>query len=157
MEFFGKAEKAVNTTLESTAVEEVELVIAEANMQYYLDEASGTLKEYLANNFSEYTIGSGAKITFSEDGTIQYEGKNGEVILLAMEENGKVEITQKANGTKSQSYHAQHPELHIPTGFTHITGTVNDGYVISDNKENPSEGNQFVWIPVASSSTYQKK
>lgn len=48
----GKAEKAVNATIESTAVEEVELAIAEANVEYYLDEASGTLAQYLAEKFS---------------------------------------------------------------------------------------------------------
>ena len=51
-----------------------------------------------------------------------------------------------------QEYHAAHPELHIPTGFSHIEGTVDTGYVIKD-----SEGNEFVWIPVASDEAYAKK
>ena len=51
-----------------------------------------------------------------------------------------------------QAWHAAHPEKHIPTGFSHIEGTVDTGYVIKD-----SEGNEFVWIPVANDEAYAKK
>ena len=51
-----------------------------------------------------------------------------------------------------QAWHAAHPELHIPTGFAHTEGTVDTGYVIKD-----SEGNEFVWIPVANDEAYSKK
>ncbi len=51
-----------------------------------------------------------------------------------------------------QAWHAAHPEKHIPTGFAHTEGTVDTGYVIKD-----SEGNEFVWIPVANDGAYSKK
>ena len=51
-----------------------------------------------------------------------------------------------------QAWHAAHPEKHIPTGFAHTEGTVDTGYVIKD-----SEGNEFVWIPVANDEAYAKK
>ena len=51
-----------------------------------------------------------------------------------------------------QAWHAAHPEKHIPTGFVHTEGTVEEGYVIAD-----SEGNEFVWIPVANDEAYAKK
>ena len=51
-----------------------------------------------------------------------------------------------------QAWHAAHPEKHIPTGFAHTEGTVDTGYVIKD-----SEGNEFVWIPVANDEAYSKK
>ena len=51
-----------------------------------------------------------------------------------------------------QAWHAAHPEKHIPTGFAHTEGTVDTGYVIKD-----SEGNEFVWIPVANDEVYAKK
>ena len=51
-----------------------------------------------------------------------------------------------------QAWHAAHPEKHIPTGFAYTEGTVDTGYVIKD-----SEGNEFVWIPVANDEAYAKK
>ncbi len=43
-------------------------------------------------------------------------------------------------------------QKHIPTGFAQTEGTVDTGYVIKD-----SEGNEFVWIPVANDEAYAKK
>ena len=48
-----------------------------------------------------------------------------------------------ALGADSTEYKSKHPEDRIPTGFTHLEGTVDTGYVIQDEQEN-----EFVWIPV---------
>ena len=61
-------------------------------------------------------------------------------------------ITLYAVWEYGQAWHAAHPEKHIPTGFAHLEGTVDTGYVIKD-----SEGNEFVWIPVANDEAYAKK
>ena len=59
----------------------------------------------------------------------------------------------------SQSYNSRHPEKHIPTGFHYLTGTVSTGYVITDDSTSNGvdDGNEFVWIPVASPESYAKK
>ena len=52
---------------------------------------------------------------------------------------------------QTQAEKAQKPEEHTPTGFSHLTGTVEEGYVITDGT------NEFVWIPVANDEAYAKK
>ena len=68
---------------------------------------------------------------------------------------GTEDITLYAIWERSQSCNAAHPELHIPTGFAHLTGTVSDGYVITDGtiSNGTSDGNEFVWIPVDGKTT----
>lgn len=58
----------------------------------------------------------------------------------------------------NQWYNSRHPELHIPTGYHYLLGTVDDGYVITDDAtpNGVDDGNEFVWIPVSSSSEYVK-
>lgn len=90
-----KAENAVSATNEATIIEEVQLAISEGTMEYYLESEAGDLAQYLAEKFSPYEAGSGAKISFLEDGNILYETKNGESISLEMDENGKVELIGK--------------------------------------------------------------
>lgn len=43
------------------------------------------------------------------------------------------------------------PEKHIPTGFYYKEGTLEDGYVITDGT------NEFVWIPVTTTTDYKKE
>ena len=52
---------------------------------------------------------------------------------------------------QTQAEKAQKPEEHTPTGFSHLTGTVEEGYVITDGI------NEFVWIPIANDEAYAKK
>ena len=72
---------------------------------------------------------------------------------------GTEDITLYAIWERSQACNAAHPELHIPTGFAHLKGTVTDGYVITDGTINgeTSDGNEFVWIPVANEAAYTKQ
>ena len=73
--------------------------------------------------------------TISEDGTIGALAK------------AKIIINEfKISGTKVT-------EPPVPTGFVHVGGTIEEGYVISDNANDVVDstelvGNQFVWVPV---------
>ena len=76
--------------------------------------------------------------TISEDGTIGALAK------------AKIIINEfKISGTKVT-------EPPVPTGFVHVGGTIDEGYVISDNANDVDKGvdstelvgNQFVWVPV---------
>ena len=76
--------------------------------------------------------------TISEDGTIGELAKS------------KIIINEfKISGTK-----VTNPP--VPTGFVHVGGTIDEGYVISDNANDVDKGvdstellgNQFVWVPV---------
>ena len=76
--------------------------------------------------------------TISEDGTIGELAK------------AKIIINEfKISGTK-----VTNPP--VPTGFVHVGGTIDEGYVISDNANDVDKGsdstellgNQFVWVPV---------
>lgn len=70
---------------------------------------------------------------------------------------GEADVTLYAVYEYTQAYHSEHPELHIPTGFAYKEGTVATGYVITDAANPTEDGNEFVWVPVASSSDYAKK
>ena len=74
-----------------------------------------------------YTIDANGNITGPES---EESGETGET------EQGDIVAIMKIEGTKVET-----PP--IPTGFSHIDGTVDDGYVIQDG-----DGNQFVWVPV---------
>lgn len=78
--------------------------------------------------------------------TAQYTSSGENTITI-----GNQNITLYAVWDFDQSYAANHPELHIPTGYSHTIGTVSEGYVIADN-----DGNEFVWIPIESSNSYIK-
>jgi len=71
-------------------------------------------------------------------------------------EMGSSNVTLYAIWEFNQTYASQHPEIHIPTGFHYLTGTVSTGYVITDDNTNDeiNNGNEFVWIPVQSSNLY---
>ena len=71
------------------------------------------------------TFGSGRQYTIDENGVIS--GPTEANIVASI----------KIEGEKSEG------EPTVPTGFKHIEGTVDDGYVIED-----TNGNQFVWVPV---------
>ena len=80
----------------------------------------------------------GYETTISEDGTIGALAK------------AKIIINEfKISGTKVT-------EPPVPTGFVHVGGTIDEGYVISDNANDVDKGvdstelvgNQFVWVPV---------
>ena len=80
----------------------------------------------------------GYETTISEDGTIGALAK------------AKIIINEfKISGTK-----VTNPP--VPTGFVHVGGTIDEGYVISDNANDVDKGadstellgNQFVWVPV---------
>lgn len=74
-----------------------------------------------------YTIDANGNITGPES---EESGETGET------EQGDIVAIMKIEGTKVET-------PLIPTGFSHIDGTVDDGYVIQDG-----DGNQFVWVPV---------
>ena len=76
--------------------------------------------------------------TISENGTIGELAKS------------KIIINEfKISGTKVTN-------ITPPTGFVHVGGTIDEGYVISDNASDENKGadstellgNQFVWVPV---------
>lgn len=115
-----KAEKAVKQTNDANILEEVQLVISEGTMQYYLDSTSETLAEYLAKNYSNYETASGAIIDFDENGEITYNtGK--ETIVLVLDKDGNVKITAKTEGSKIErtvSYDANGGTGNVPSTQT---------------------------------------
>lgn len=66
--------------------------------------------------------------------------ENGEYTFYAIGNNGK-EISKNLNVSNIVEASATTP--YIPEGFEHLTGEVDEGYVIKDKY-----GNEFVWIPV---------
>ena len=131
---FSKTQQVAQKSTEAMMKEEVALLFTEWEADYYETgvEVSGRSGDTMSGAFVEY------------DGeTIIYE-KDGRTYQMPMSENGEVgEITEVETNKDSQSYKARHPEDHIPVGFHHTIGTVNEGYVIEDK-----DGNEFVWIPV---------
>ena len=90
---------------------------------------------------------------FGDNGLIQIAKKAAEETEKASEEEQRqltiAEATMNLNGTKYKStYEGEEVTVPIPAGFavSQVKGesTVDDGLVIID-----SEGNEFVWIPVA--------
>ena len=68
--------------------------------------------------------------------------QNGNYTFKVRGENGQTSsLTIEINNIREAS--ADHP--YMPTGFSHIGGEVDSGYVIQD-----AYGNEYVWVPVAS-------
>ncbi len=67
--------------------------------------------------------------------------ENGDYTFYAIGNNGK-EVSEELTVANIVKPSATEP--YIPEGFEHITGTVEEGYVIKDKYNN-----EFVWIPVA--------
>ena len=79
-------------------------------------------------------------ITYSDTATYETD-KNGSYTFKAKGNNGQISsLTIEVTNIREIS--SQTP--YIPTGFSHVEGEVETGYVIEDKF-----GNQFVWIPVA--------
>ena len=106
------------------------------------DVTSDDLNEEFENDETNATASgeNPIKVTFpetdrtyeiEEDGTIK-----GPVTAGEETEKGEITATMKIEGTKVTT-----PPM--PTGFSHVEGTVDDGYVIEDENRN-----QYVWVPV---------
>ena len=96
-------------------------------------ESNGT--NATANNTDPITVtfpDTDRTYTIEDDGTITGP-ESGEVPPT---EEDEIVATMKMEGTKVET-----PPM--PTGFSYVDGTVDDGYIIQDES-----GNQFVWVPV---------
>ena len=147
-----QATGAVSKNDEAKLKEEVELALAELQTQYYRERYADQTTEKTYGEYVNDKLASGVKTSSGK--TVKLD--NGMITcddeIFGIFDSTTGEINGNGTDTNSQSYNALHPEKHIPTGFAYKEGTVNTGYVISDN-----EGNEFVWIPVANDEAYAKK
>lgn len=60
--------------------------------------------------------------------------------IFTLEDNTKIEKSIKISNIKKVK---RDEPTFIPDGFSHVEGTVDDGYIIADQY-----GNEFVWVPV---------
>lgn len=117
---------------EGSVVSEVKLVVtATTEDEGGITEIIKFGKESVKTQGEEQTVT--IEHTVTENGTYSFTAYNskGEFAELAIEVN---EITESS---------AENP--YIPEGFSYLEGTVDEGYVITDQY-----GNEFVWIPVES-------
>ncbi len=96
------------------------------------------------------------RITVEEDGDnfkVTFPSSN----VYTIDKNGKVEEAEKSDVSISLTIKGTKVENPpIPSGFVHVGGSINEGYVISDAQEDENKdvdsddlkGNQFVWVPV---------
>ena len=86
--------------------------------------------------------------TYKQESTTWYIDEQGRVTLKVGDETYGDEITETpeneelGEGTRDRAESAWN-RPYVPSNFHYVEGTVNDGYVIADEK-----GNEFVWIPV---------
>ena len=139
---FSKTQEAVEKSKQAKIKEEVALLLTEWNLDSYTDNTSLEGRQV--------TTESGATVSYS-GGEVTYTTANGETYTIRIDENGAMGEVEEQNETNIQAYKSRHPEQHIPTGFTHTTGTASTGYVISDGT------NEFVWIPVPDEASYTKQ
>lgn len=150
-----RARQAKELTAESSQLEDTEMALTNIEMAYNTQNTIKDRKTYYENELKSYTTPAGAKIKY-ENGYITYNGQNNENSLMKYDiETGKIE--KIGLNVNIQEYYSQHPEYHIPKGFRYLTGSVSTGYVITDAAPSETNGNEFVWIPVASEKDYVKK
>ena len=123
---------------------------------YLVQEADGSQKWYI--NESKYYIGEKKSVNGGVVNTPGGEGGSGGSAVLTGPSGEQVkvladsEITNanyKNNVNISQVLKAEDEtiEVPVPTGFTYLEGTGEDGLVVKD-----ASGNEFVWIPVPDAS-----
>ena len=118
------------------------------------DVIKSEIDEYLLSkkdSETESSITKSGSALLYDNNKVTYITKSDKVYEAELE-NNKIKSFKLSDTKEGQFYNSVHPEKHIPTGFKHTIGDWNTGYVIED-----SEKNEFVWIPVASSSSYKKR
>ena len=150
-----RVSQAKKLTAEESQIEDTKLALMDIETAFNTQDAETDRKSYFENALKLYTTPAGAKIKY-EKGLITYNGENNENSVMKYNiDTGKIE--KLGLDMNIQEYYSQHPEYHIPKGFRYLTGTVNTGYVITDAAPSETNGNEFVWIPVASEKDYVKK
>lgn len=95
------------------------------------EDSDGIYSITLPNGSLELSDKAEYEVTQNGNYTFKAKGNNGQTASLAIEVNN----IREASATSP----------YMPTGFTHLEGEVEDGYVIQDEY-----GNEFVWVPVES-------
>ena len=150
-----RVSQAKKITAEESQIEDTKLALMEIETAYNTQDTETDRISYFENALKLYTTPAGAKIKY-EKGLITYNGENNKNLVMKYNiDTGKIE--KIGSDMNIQEYYSQHPEYHIPKGFRYLTGTVNKGYVITDAAPSETNGNEFVWIPVASEKDYVKK
>ena len=145
----GKAQSAVTKTNRAKIEEEAQMMLTDWQTDYYSD--------HIAVQGRTGTTQSGAKVICGSNYVYVIDTSPAGKAYLApfSMTTGLGEFQEVSADVGSQFYKAQHPEEHMPatTGWDHIDGEWNTGYVIKE----ASTGDEFVWIPVYEDSLYAKK
>ena len=150
-----RVSQAKKLTADASQIEDTKLALMDIETAFNTQDTETDRGTYFENELKSYTTPAGARIKY-ENGYITYNGENNENSLMKYDiETGKIE--RVGLNINLQEYYSQHPEFHIPKGFRYLTGNVNTGYVITDAPPTETNGNEFVWIPVASEKDYVKK
>ncbi len=116
------------------------------------NNGQGVTRKQLEDELKKYDD----RITVEEDGNnfkVTFPSSN----VYTIDKNGKVEEAEKSDVSISLTIKGTKVENPpIPSGFVHVGGSINEGYVISDAQEDENKdvdsddlkGNQFVWVPV---------
>ena len=138
-----KAQNAVSETKKASVLEEAQMIILDWQTENLVSKTSYEGRTAKTESGADVICTGGQVIvTNSAEGTI-YVAPFADGVLGAF-----VEAT---NDTNSQVYKAMNPK--VPTGYTHIAGEWNTGFVIKETET----GDEFVWIPVVSEASYAKK
>lgn len=147
-----KAGEAKTKTTEAEIEEEIKLAYIEVQTNSYVQGWDITKKgEELEKKLQNEDIFA----TVEVDGTnLNVSYKDYETIINENEEVAKIQKSKiiinefKISGTKVNT-------VPVPDGFVYVGGTIDEGYVISDNQLDKDKGvdselvgNQFVWVPV---------
>lgn len=130
--------QAINQISTVLPVLDLSLSSEEENQESVTIYANATTED--SDGIYSITLPSGS-VQLSD--TVEYEvTQNGNYTFKAKGNNGQTSsLVIEVNNIREASATAPY----IPTGFTHLEGEVEDGYVIQDE-----HGNEFVWVPVES-------
>ncbi len=145
----GRAKQASEITKDASEEEQVKLAVVNA-----LINGTGTLSTDNINKAIQSQFGADKSVT--GNGPWTFEGERN---TYTIEKNGKIEKLEKSDINISLTIKGtpvEEKDIPIPEGFVHVGGSINEGFVISDVKEdegkdvdsNDLKGNQFVWVPV---------
>ncbi len=148
---FKMASQSGETAKDAAEEEKVKLAVSAA----FLD-GTGTLSTTSMQKAFKKEFGTLADDKLEGNGPWTFEGERN---TYRIETNGKIERLGKSDISISLTIKGTpvaEEDIPIPAGFVHVGGSINEGYVISDNPADENQdvdsddlkGNQFVWVPV---------
>ena len=158
------------------AKEQAEIVLSEMFVDFYKQTEIERAGDFIATEMlaqpvttpnGEFTVTVGEKVNGNYPVTV-YEGSVADetktVATGTLTENGTINNWSESTGGNSSGSTGE-KRAPIPEGFYAVGGSIDEGFVISDNKEDEGKGtsyevaktlkgNQFVWVPVENFSEF---